>query len=469
MSQSSEILAQEWIVMQEPTATSPLPSLVEQDVERIQETTGRAVKVLETDWVAEMRSGVIVQVHIRRWRGKTRLDATDLGLDSGHTASLTDLMTLGEKMLMPKSIIKRLDALDSKVRSKIEHASFTTHWGNFVPVTAYSDLKTEIAELEAEYFAIRDEILSNYFTWVEQMRVEYRLAARAAYQRLLKVAPAAVAGQDEQTFVVRFVTSILSRIPSQSEIGDSFDFEVELFYIPLPSLLAEDRARAEGITVQTELDVDRMRAQRRLEREREYNEVETLRSQAMAARTSAEIKEQQMREMNRDIVEQARKAKEQLINGFMADVRTQFTGAIFNACTDVLAKLQDKDTMHPRSVVQLSKMTEQIGKLNFFGDEDAERMIERVRQTVLNVQSGDRNYEDVQKQLGAIVTLTRQTLVDLGDRPASVRALGLSDNPAPSALNMARRTLNLDVEIVEPDVMPVMERTLVYAPVEEVA
>jgi len=452
-SQSSIILAQEWIVAQDTQS-----SLIQADIERIEAETGSSVRLLDADWLKHMRAGVIARLHIRRWRGKTRLDSQDLGIDSEHSKSLDDLMHLGEKMLMPKATIRQLDNLDSKARTRLGNASFQTYWGQFVPVTAYQELKDDMTALEAEYFALRDKMLAGYDGWVAQMRTEYRQAAHMAYRRLAQISPAALKDQDEETFVVTFVTNILARIPSKNEIYTSFGFELELLYIPLPSLLAEDAARAQGIRIQTDLDIDRMQARRHLEREQEWATEEKLRAETLAARSAAQVKAEMMEAMNRDIVEAARKQKEQLVTGFMADIRGQFTGLIFDTCRDVLGKLQGKESLHARSIVQLSKMVEQIGKLNFFGDADADAMIRQLREKILLPDAASRDIAEIQSQLSAIVTLTRQSLVSLGDRPASIRSLGLSDTPSVSGIDMARRTLNLDNDTFEPTL--IMDRSI---------
>lgn len=457
---SDLIVAQEWIVAQDTQS-----SLIQDDIERIEAETGQNVNLLDADWIKHMRAGVIARLHIRRWRGKTRLDSQDLGMDAEHVQSLAKLMHLGEKMLMPKEIVRRLDNLDSKARTRLGNASYQTYWGQFVPVTAYQGLKDDLAGLEAEYFGLRDEMIANYDLWLAQMRSEYRQVAQMAYRRLAQVSPATVRFQDEEGFVVTFVTNILARIPSREEIYTSFGFDLELLYIPLPSLLAEDVARAQGIQIQTDLDIDRMQAKRKLEREQEWAEEERLRAGVLAARSAAQVQAEMMERMNRDIVDAARQQKEQLVNGFMADIRSQLTGLIFETCRDVLEKLKGKDDLHARTVVQVKNLIVQIEKLNFFEDQDAAQMIQRLRETVVLPSPGDRTLGDIQAQLGAIVTLTRQTLVDLGARPASIRSLGLPDVVTVAGIDMARRTLNLKSETLEPAL--IMDRGIRWVAADE--
>ena len=50
---------------------------------------------------------------------------------------------------------------------------------------------------------------------------------------------------DEFWFVERFTEKIKRLIPTRQQIHDSFAWEREYTYIPLPSLLAEDVAEAE--------------------------------------------------------------------------------------------------------------------------------------------------------------------------------------------------------------------------------
>ncbi len=56
----------------------------------------------------------------------------------------------------------------------------------------------------------------------------------------------------------------------------------------------------------------------------------------------------------------------------------------------------------------------------------------------------ERSLLSIERTLKSIATVTRQTLVDLGQRPRSARDLGVPDEPTPGDLYLARRQLRFD-------------------------
>src|SRR5690348_18290300 len=76
-----------------------------------------AVHPVEPRWLRLMQDGVLVALHIRRWRATARLTWEDLGLpganlpdDAGRVASLDDLLHLGDKRLLPKPYFDQLNS-----------------------------------------------------------------------------------------------------------------------------------------------------------------------------------------------------------------------------------------------------------------------------------------------------------------------------------------------------------------------
>lgn len=406
-------------------------------LEWIRQETGKDVKAIDPRWLRYMKEGVIVNIHIRRWRGRTSLSPQDLGLDPEQASNIREIADLGEKLLMPREYLNKLSALDRRARGTggaLERHTFRTAWGFFCPVTAYGTLREKLDEISREYFAVRDEILRGYYGWVEEVKTRYRQAAAEAYNRLLAVAPQTLDGQSQDEFVTGFVTRILDKIPTTDEIRESFAFEVELSYIPLPSMLAEEQARAQGIRVATDVDVERLQAQR--EQERLVEEVEKARlwaqreeaeATAWANRTAAQAKKAALEAMNRDVLDRAQREAGSMVDGFLRDVGSQLNNLVFDACRDVLKALQEKQTLHSRSVVQLKTMIEQVSSLNFTGDESVAGMVEKVRREILAQQASNRNTGSLERVLGELVIESRSALLNLGTEPASVRSLGLPD------------------------------------------
>jgi len=404
------------------------------------------VRVVEPRWLQLMQEGLIVTLHIRRWRARAKLTFADLGLpvrDEKERAAFADLLNLGEKRLLPARYIRALDSIDSGARKCLDRYSYKTFWGNFVPCTAYAGWKEQNEVYRQRYFKIRDDIVENYDRIVASLLDGYAVAARAAYRRLNALDPEAMSNGEyaaEDDFVDAFMSRIVALIPSRDRIRDSFAFEVELSYVPLPSLLAEDLAEAE-----------RIRAQREMERLEEEMKRDSLWRNIRLEEEAARERQRMLAAMNRDVVEKARQQKEELIDTFLADLVKQLRGLVYDVTTNVLASIQtNQGRLVGKASVQLSNLIEQVASLNFFGDQEIDRMIARVRME-LDKQPKDRDMKEIRAQLKNIATITRATLIGLGEQPRSARSLGVADVPTPEMIRTARRGLGLAEEIEVPE------------------
>ena len=392
-----------------------------------------SIKTGNPKWLALMREGVVVKLHVRRWRAKSRLDLNDLGLPSEADDLIGDLLNLGDKRLLPKGLAARLEAIESAGRKALERNGFATFWGTFIPATNFEAWQAENDTHKQRYLAARNELRDSYNDIVAQLTDAYRGAARAAFRRAKALDRGM--GQpmtrleaqrhllDEDQFVNLFVRRITRQIPTENQIYDSFGWEEEFTYIPLPSLLAEDAA-----------EKDRIQAERATERQREQLERDdlwrtiTIRDEADRARRDA------LARMNAEVTAEARQKKQQMIDGFLADLVKQLRAMIYEATTDILATMQkNQGKLHPRSVVQLRNLIDQVGQMNFFGDTETDAMIRRVRD-VFDKRPDARNAADLQIALRDVAIITRASLLDLGEQPrgsASVRPTTSSASRTP--------------------------------------
>lgn len=390
------------------------------------------IGVKEPKWLKMMQEGVIVEVHIRRWRGRAKLDFADLGLPKNIEDEMyAHLMRLGDKKLLPMkevngrkvSYVDLLDNADCQARHWLDKMSFKTHWGSFVPFTMYQDWKKGDLEYQQQYFALRDEICNDYDNIEARLRNEYQAMAKVAYQRNSVLRTTSTS---EATFVERFVNSIMRLVPSADTIFASFGYDVEVAYIPLPSQIEDDLAR--------------VRKSRR-EEDVQYE--------------ASRLKLDALRAMNDDVVRQAKEQKDKLIDTFLTDVAVQIRSLIYDTCTDVLASIQKNDgKLLGKSSGQVSNLIKAVEGLNFYGDSDIDGIIARVR-SVMGGQVKDRDPKEVSKVLTDVGILTRASLIALGDTPRSGRAVGIPTTPANGVLRQARQSLGLDIKKIS---LSTMER-----------
>ena len=385
-----------------------------------------AIHAADAGWVHLMRQGLIVRIHLHRWRGRTSLSLDDIGVPlNGEQKLYEELLALGQKLLMPKEMLKELDAIDSGARKCAERHGYETFWGTFIPFTAYAAWKKDNERFRERYDAVRDRLIENYETIVANLMEKYQEAAYIAFyrRRLLQTEHAAgCTPLTEAQFVEAFMGRIRALIPTREEICASFLYDVELSYIPLPSLLAQDEAAADRIRL------DRLKDRTELDAEEERQRLVTA--------------------MHRDVLDAARRQKQALITGFLKDIVAQLRALIYDAVTQIGDAVQRNGYLHPRSVVQLNTLIQRVEALNFFGDPDAEAMIEELRR-IAETPAESRSAADIQDQLRQIAIVTRQSLLALGEQPRTARELGVADVPTVDSVRQARRALGLaEVEIV---------------------
>jgi len=377
------------------------------------------VKMASPKWLEVMQQGVVVELHISRWRGKVRLDLSDLGLPAEAEDDLySHLVSLGYKKLLPKkrtkqgkdiSYVDLLDNLESSARKWLVANSYQTHWGRFVPYTMYAGWKEKNEQLRKEYFGLRNEICSCYDDIVNSLKIEYGAMAMAAYRRNA----ALITGRErltEREFIDRFIKHVINMVPSAGYIEASFGYETDVSYVPLPSELERDISKARDIRLKEAAD------------------------RAMIS---------SLESMNDDVMRQARQKKEEMLDNFLLDVTRQIRGTLYEATTEVLASIKRNGKLVGKSSGQLANIVQSVSSLNFYGDRDITAMIAKM-QDVLDTPVKDRSVEEVTSSLREIGILTRSSLVALGNAPRAARGLGIPETPTETMVRKARRSLGMN-------------------------
>lgn len=367
-----------------------------------------------------LEQGVIVQVHVRRWRARTRLNFSDLGIPKqAQDEAYSHLLRLGDKKLLPQttvngrvtSYVDVLDALEGKGRRWLENHSFNSHWGRFVPATMYPEFKKGNEDIKAEYLGLRDDICKYYYEIVTALMKEYQEMAQMTLERTIALGTAV---PDRRAFVDRFMNSIRALVPSKEYIYASFGYETELSFVPLPSDIERDIAKAQRI-----------------------------RNEQALATASDRAKIDAINEMQRDVIEQLKADKISMVDSFMTDVQTQIRSMVYETTTDVLDSIKRNDgKLVGKVAAQLSNLIETVNGLNFYGDRDIEAMMAKVKAQMGDTPK-DRSVADIEATLKDIGTITRATLMSLGAEPRNGRGLGIDFDPTDTVIRQARRSIGI--------------------------
>jgi len=341
-----------------------------------------------------MEGGVIVDLDIHRWTGMKRLLPKELGLNGKRTRSKA--IQLGEKLLMPPTVLKIINSLTTQLRAHLDSHSIRTVWGRWVPATAYQKWRQRHDQLVEEYLEVGNSLADNVSqikqgtggTWGELYRL-YSEHARVVYCRLnhqpvddfyLERCPA--------WFVDEYVDGILSHVPDADEIRRSFQVETKVSYIPLPSMLAEDRVRQNRLW---EKAADEREADRR---RREAKE-------AMEADVRAHYLTQ----------------KREMVDNFLGNIAEEVYSQIYDVSSRALTTMaKNQGKLLEPTLRQLRGLVQWAGMMNVADDQELATAIADL-ETMITRSTTLRAPTDVQEQLKAMGTIARSVLVDLDVNP----------------------------------------------------
>ncbi|MEW6048480.1 MAG: DUF3150 domain-containing protein [Bacillota bacterium] len=340
------------------------------------------IRVAEPPWSRIFEEGVLVRLRISYFRGQQRLVPEDLGLDEDPAARQEILVQLGKKHVVPKWMLDRGKAIESRARRLLEENSFQVAFGRFMPPAAYRRFREELAPIRAEFLEFRDEVGDTYADLKRSVLDAYEDAARKAYRRLSRTAGAS---EPEDAWVGRYLSRIEEAFPSREKLLRSFSFEVAVSMLASPADVERERA-----------EVERLRAEGRL-REEEYRQ----RLQAL---------------------KDTRATLDATVNELLGQLKTQ----VYEAVSEVLQATQKNGQLVGASVQQLRNLVERIRALNFMEDQDIEDAARQI-ESLLSRGPRNRTTEDVVGLLRDIGVVTRRALLELGEAPRSARAVGIPD------------------------------------------
>src|SRR6056297_2078035 len=108
------------------------------------------------------RSGVLLNVSVRYWRARRRLNPEDLGLGPGRISDR--LISLGHKKLMPKDALAQFALIESRAHAVAEESTFPFLGGiaRFLPNPRIADARERLDGLESEFRAAQKRFAEDY-------------------------------------------------------------------------------------------------------------------------------------------------------------------------------------------------------------------------------------------------------------------------------------------------------------------
>lgn len=380
----------------------------EQTQEIIQEVPNDSRNVTSDDLAVLMTRGVLVTLYISRPRGMAQLEPEDLGLPPmtlEERRAFRKKVTLGSKNLLPDDWSDSLRRAEKNARRYLRQRAYQVPGGWFVPVTAYRDWKAMNAQAEAVFFALRDELLSRWDALQGQLRLEFYVAAVAAYRVASAMFPS-VQEKGQDAFVENYMTRILAQVPTQAQLGKDFQYLVTLSYVDATAASKDARAEQERDEAEREMLAD-------LKRANEERQAETART-------------------------------------FLNEVIGQMNALVWEMSSEVLGSLEDKGKFDQGQTRTMTAFVKNATALNFYGDDDLAQIIAKVRQ-IVETPIEMRDPRTVTDALKAIATIAGFKLREIGRSPKNAREIGVPSNLTEVSLKAAREVLagsKVEVEAV---------------------
>ncbi len=390
----------------------------------LEQALGQTVDLV--DWRTRMKEGWLVTLTIKRWRARKKLALNELGIyppTEEARVAYEQLLTLGSKLLLPVQTLRDLEAIERGARLHLGEYSFSTPFGTFIPYTSYRLWQKGNEDFKKRFFEERDAIVAAYESLVEQVLTDYEQIARHSYQLLCsQIEDIRETFPTEEAFVIHYRQEIIGRsIKSATEFAETFVYEETFSRISLLSSLS---------TETEEVSADKV------------DETITVRQAEIEA---ARVRKVQLEEMNREIVEKTRQQKTAMVDTFLTSIVAQLRTLTYDAVTSVLASIKDQESLRGRPVIQLQHLIEQLKNLNFYGDQDIDAILTLLH-TIVDRPAKERNLTEITQQLRQVATLTRGTILALGEQPREGRTapqeLGVILDPSEDDLREAREDID---------------------------
>lgn len=434
-------------------------------------------QVLTPEWAMDLFERgalIVVEVHIGRRGQRTKLTPADLGItlpsDPDRRRAITELLNLGDKHLIPLKLTRKLNSLAELGRQALVNHSVPSPFGRVLNAQGFEKFKETFGNYRTQYFSIRDEILTNYETIRAEMAAKYE---KAAYETWLRVSRATVrlspdqlaqievftdrvvteqveartrAGDppspvvverwraraalvwwqtrkpedltpdqrvEAEEYIAEYVGRVMQDFPTRPTIETGFVYEYVPTFVPLPSLVAQDKVAAD----QTYDDAARERVLR--------DEV----SRYWLAR------------------------KQALIDQFLQEMVRDIRGRVYETVKAAAAAIRKNQAVPGKTVEALAGVLDMLRTISPYQDQELERAFE-VLKSQLDRPSKDRDKDQILAQVEAIQVLTRASLVQLGaGRTGRERDPELLSPPLVAEVRAARTQLGLTEDVAPPPVI----------------
>lgn len=372
------------------------------------------------DWSVYLQNGVIVDLQIRRYRGVTSIDFSELGLDQNSSDEMRSFVSSylrpGQKRLLPPEIEGQLKSIETLARQNLRDCSFPCDafdaQGKFVPETAYIRFKEQNELLRKRFYGVRDSFANDFDHILDRVREDYTVLAREVY---LKNHPSVKRANPK--YVKAFVDAIVGQMPPKSEIVDSFEYNTYLRRIPdaLLTVIRKKNAIDERVMKIASTTPPLMR---------EKDTRPSIQSVGDLGQVKAQIE--------RDLIASVEGQSHAVAKEFVTDVTISLRQKAYDGATQIITSIDNNQgKLVGRASIRAHSLINELRQLDFYGDSDLQETVDWLEdeldgQRVRNVQS-------VRAAAEAMRTWAKESAEYIGrrtgDQPQPVSRRRLERNP----------------------------------------
>lgn len=363
------------------------------------------------DWSVFLQEGVIVSLTIKRYRGVTTIDFSELGIDEGSSEQLKEFLNtyinLGSKKLLPPEVESQLKTIETTARQNLKDKSFDcsafASQGKFVPKSMYADFKEKNIELQDSFFALRDSLVENYDLMIEKVRKDYQILAEKLYMQSHPDAE-----KPSARYVNAFTNAIVSQIPSSEEIEASFEYQTKLSRIPeyLMNVMRKKH------------DIDE----------------KAMRIAASNPMPDAKASSEPEDEISKDIRVSIETQSGNSIADFITDAQIQLLTQMSEGAETIIASIDRNDgKLVGRASIKAHSLIDDVSKLNY-GDSQITKLIDHFAYVLEGGADGIRDVMEVRAVAAQIKTWADKRLNAVHDETVARKTAGRKSAAAePSA------------------------------------
>lgn len=346
--------------------------------------------------LGSMRRGVLVELTITRPRftvaiAKKKQSVIEisglekLGIILSEEAQrvVYDYFSLGRHSLLPRKWQEDLNVAETAARRCLSEHSVRTHWGAFVPASAYKRWHDANETYKERFMALKGRIVDQYDEMRATVERDYRRLAEDAWSHVIfgqvalqahhgEVTPAMISDlsnklseqEAHDRFIDEYMSKIEALIPTKEELEEAFEYDHDVSYIPLPSLTGTSPQQAreqflQEASTQAELEVIETRRQ---------VELQTIEDE---------------RQMHEDVIRHAQEQKEHLVSEFYARVVEHINTRILEVCRKTRESLQKNgNALRGPNSDSLRDLLSLMENLNIVNDQHIEEQIEKLREAL---------------------------------------------------------------------------------------